>query len=148
VGITFSLKKGSVNASPFQSRLSLSCVALTTAPLSQTRWVTLKTFFLEYSARKKVRLELDIVEYSLGDQAPMYDLNLGKQTMQGLGVKLDFKEKTTQIDKILLPMRNIINLQLKPSITRALRQSTCFTQEPISTSSATKCVVAIFGQYV
>jgi hypothetical protein len=57
---------------------------------------------------------------------------------------LDFKEKTIQINEILLPMRNIVNLQLKPSITRALRQNTCFAQEPISTSSATKHVVAIF----
>ncbi len=40
-------------------------------------------------------------------------------------------------------MRNIANLQLKPSITRALRQNTCFAQEPISTRSATKRVVEI-----
>ncbi len=40
-------------------------------------------------------------------------------------------------------MRNIANLQLKPSITRALRHNTCLTQEPISTRSATKCVVEI-----
>ncbi len=44
----------------------------------------------------------------------MYDLIIGKQTMHNLGVKLDFQEKTITIDKILLPMRNIANLQLKP----------------------------------
>jgi hypothetical protein len=33
---------------------------------------------------------------------------------------LDFKEKTITIVEILLPMRNITNLQLKPRITRAL----------------------------
>ncbi len=76
--------------------------------------------FVEYSASKKVCLQLDIVEYSLGDQAPMYDLIIGKQTMHDLGVKLDFQEKTITIDKILLPMRNIANLQLKPRITMAL----------------------------
>jgi hypothetical protein len=37
---------------------------------------------------------------------------------------LDFQEKTITIDKILLPMRNIVNLQLKPRITRALRENT------------------------
>jgi hypothetical protein len=73
----------------------------------------------------------------------MYDLIIGKQTMHNLGVVLDFKEKTIQIDKLLLPMRNIANLQLKPSITRALRQNTCFAQEPISARSATKLVVEI-----
>jgi hypothetical protein len=76
--------------------------------------------FVEYSSSKKVHLQPDIVEYSLGDQAPMYDLIIGKQTMHNLGVKLDFQEKTITIDEILLPMRNITNLQLKPRITRAL----------------------------
>jgi hypothetical protein len=40
-------------------------------------------------------------------------------------------------------MRNIANLQLKPRITRALRENTCFAQEPISTCSATKHMVKI-----
>jgi hypothetical protein len=99
--------------------------------------------FVEYSASKKVRLQPGIVEYSPGDQAPMYDLIIGKQTMHDLGGKLDFKEKTITIDEILLPMRNITNLQLNPRITRALRENTCFAQEPISTRSATKRVVKI-----
>jgi hypothetical protein len=102
----------------------------------------IEIFFVEYSASKKVRLQLDIVEYSLGDQAPMYDLIIGKQKMHSLGVILDFKEKK-KMDKILLPMRNIANLQLKPSITRALRHNTCLAQEPISTRSATKRMVEI-----
>ena len=79
-------------------------------------------FFVEYSASKKVR-QLDIVEYSPGDQAPMYDLVIGKQTMHNLGVKLDFQEKTITIEEILLPMKNIANLQLKPRITRAFREN-------------------------
>jgi hypothetical protein len=94
--------------------------------------------FVEYSASKKVRLQPDIVEYGPGDQAPMYDLIIGKQTMHDLGVKLDFQEKTITIDEILLPMRNIANLQLKPRITRALSEDSCFAQEPISTRSKTK----------
>ncbi len=82
--------------------------------------------FVEYSASQKVRLQPDIVEYSPGDQAPMYDLIIDKKTMHGLGVKLDFQEKTIIIDEILLPMRNIVNLQLKPRITRALRDKYLF----------------------
>jgi hypothetical protein len=57
--------------------------------------------FVEYSASNKVSLQLDIVEYSPGDQAPIYDLIIGEQTMHDLGVKLDFQEKTITIDKIL-----------------------------------------------
>jgi hypothetical protein len=103
----------------------------------------LKSLFVEYLASKKVRFQSDIVEYSPGEQAPMYDLIIGKQTMHELGVKLDFQEKTITIDEILLPMRNIANLQLKPSITMALRKNTCFAQEPISTCSTTKRVLQI-----
>jgi hypothetical protein len=59
--------------------------------------------FVEYSASKKVCLQPDIIEYSPGDQAPMYDLILGKQTIHHLGVKLDFQEKTITIDKSSYP---------------------------------------------
>ncbi len=94
-------------------------------------------------ASNKVCFQPDIVEYSLGDQVPMYDLILGKQSMAYLGVKLDFQERTITIDKILLPMRNIANLQLKPRNTRALRENICFAQEPISTRGETKRMVKI-----
>jgi hypothetical protein len=66
-----------------------------------------------------------------------------RHTQLSLGVKLDFQEKITTIDKILLPMRIIANLQLRPRITRALRENTCFAQEPISTCSKTKGMVEI-----
>jgi hypothetical protein len=99
--------------------------------------------FVEYSASKKVCLQPDIVEYDLGGQAPMFDLITGKQTLHNLGVLLDFNEKTIQIDKILLPMWNIANLQFNPSIARVLRLNTCLTQKPISTHSSTKHVVEV-----
>ncbi len=54
--------------------------------------------FVKYSASRKDRLQLDIIEYNAGEQAPMYDLIIGKQTLHDLGVVLDFKEKTIQID--------------------------------------------------
>ncbi len=55
----------------------------------------------------------------------------------------DFKERTITIDYILQPMRNINNLQFKPSISRALMLNSSFAQEPDSTRNATKCVVEI-----
>ncbi len=48
----------------------------------------IEIFFVEYLASKKVCLQPDIVEYSLGDLAPMYDLIIGKQTMYNLRVVL------------------------------------------------------------
>jgi hypothetical protein len=51
----------------------------------------IEILFVEYSAIKKICLQLDIVEYSPGDQASMYDHIIDKQTMHDLGVKLDFQ---------------------------------------------------------
>ncbi len=59
--------------------------------------------FVKYSVSKKVRLEPNIVEYSLVDQTPMYELIIGKQTLHDLGVVLDFIEKTIQIDRSSYP---------------------------------------------
>ncbi len=95
--------------------------------------------FVEYSASKEVCLQMDIVEYSPGDQASIYDLIISKHNL----VVLDFKKTMVQIDAILLPMRYIANLELKPSITRALRHNTCLAQDPISTHSTTKHVVEV-----
>jgi hypothetical protein len=44
----------------------------------------IEIFFVECPASKKVHLKPDIVQYILGDQAPMDDLIIGKQTMHSL----------------------------------------------------------------
>jgi hypothetical protein len=100
--------------------------------------------FVEYSARKKVHLCPDIVEYSKGGPPPLYNVMIGKQTLHDIGAMLDSKERTITIDDILLPMRNINNLQLKPSISRALKLNSSFAQEPASTCNATKRVMEIW----
>jgi hypothetical protein len=99
--------------------------------------------FVKYSTSKKVHLCPDIVDYPKGGPKPLYDLIIGKQTLHDIGAVLDFKEKTITIDDILLPMRNINNLQLKSSISRALKLNSRYAQEPESTCNATKCVVEI-----
>jgi hypothetical protein len=131
------LDSGSCGDLLFMKKGSSKCISIVKWVVPQS-WVTsnstfitdrvgnIEISFVEYSARKKIRLQPGIVEHGPGDQAPMYDLIIGKQTMHNLGVKLNFQEKTITIDKTLLPMRNIVNLQLKPRITRALRENTCF----------------------
>ncbi len=99
--------------------------------------------FVKYSASKKVHLHPDIVEYSKGEPLPLYNLIIGKQTLHDIGAVLDFKEKTITIDDVLLPMRNINNLQLKHSVSGALRIDSSFAQEPTSTCNATKRVIEI-----
>ena len=111
--------------------------------LSNKKVGVIDTSYTEYSASKSVKLTPDIVEYEVGAQSPLYDLIIGKQTLHDIGAVLDFKEKTITIDSILLPMRNIVNLQLKPSVTKALRHNTVQAQEPVSTQKATKRVIEI-----
>jgi hypothetical protein len=67
--------------------------------------------FVDCSSSKKVHLAPAIVEYKPGLDSPMYDLIIGKNTIHDLGVVLDFNQSTIQIDKILLPMRDIANLR-------------------------------------
>jgi hypothetical protein len=101
--------------------------------LSNKKVGVIDTSYTEYSASKSVKLTPDIVEYKVGGQAPLYHLIIDKQTLHDIGVVLEFRKKTITIDSILLPMRNIVNLQTKPSL----------TQEPISTQKATKRVKGI-----
>jgi len=63
--------------------------------------------------------------------------------LHDIGAVLDFREKTITIDSILLPMRNIVNLQIKPSVTQTLKHNAFQAQEPISTQKATNQVIGI-----
>ncbi len=77
----------------------------------------------------------------------MYDLIIGKQTLHDIGTVLDFKDRSTTIDNILLPMRNIARLQLNNKVTKALRcnnaRNACLAQEPVSFKDGTKRVIEI-----
>ena len=64
------------------------------------------------------------------------------QWLMELGVVLDFKAKTINLDSIILPMRDINNLQ-KAQKLRALRMNNSLAQELISTREATTLVVKI-----
>jgi hypothetical protein len=80
--------------------------------------------------------EPDVVEYDK-DNKPQYDLILGTVTMKEFGIILNFRDKIITIDEIILPMRNINNLQV-PSILRVLRHNHSLAIEPRSTQDATK----------
>ncbi len=82
------------------------------APLKPKKVGEVKFSFVDYSSSKKVHLRPDIVEYPKGGPKPLYDLIIGKQTLHDISAVLNFKERTITIDDILLPMRNINNLQL------------------------------------
>ncbi len=55
-------------------------------------------------------MEPNVVEYNK-DSKPQYDLILGTETMKEFGIISKFKDKMLTIDKIILPMININNMQ-------------------------------------
>jgi hypothetical protein len=137
------LEKGSNKYIPVVSRAVPELWSTSNGTFKTKKVGEVELSFVKYSANQKVHLCPDIVEYSKGGPPPLYDLIIGKQTLDDIGTMLDFKERTITIDDILLPMRNINNLQLKPSISRALKLNSSFAQEPASTRHATKRVVEI-----
>jgi hypothetical protein len=141
---SFSSKKGLKSTYRLRRGLFHNRGALPTAPFKQKKVGTIDISFMEYSTTSKsVCLTPDIVEYEVGAPSPFNDLIIGKQTLHDIGVVLDFKEKTITIDYILLPIRNIVNMQLKPSVTKALQHNTVQAQEPVSTQNTTKRVIEI-----
>jgi hypothetical protein len=92
--------------------------------------------FFEYSDSKRYHVEPDVVEYGK-DNRPQYDLILGTETMKEFGIILNFRDKMITFGEIILPMRNINNLQ-GSSILRALRHNHSLAMEPQITQDATK----------
>ena len=63
--------------------------------------------FVEYSNSKRVSVRPDVVEYD-GDKLkqPVFDLILGTDTMEELGINLNFKQQEITIDEIALPIKS------------------------------------------
>ncbi len=132
------IKKGSQKYIPTVKRAVPQSWGTSNGTFQTKKVGTIDISFMECSASKSVRLTPDIVEYEVGAPSPLYNLIIGKQTLHDIGVVLEFQEKTITIDSILLPMRNIVNLQLKPSVTKALQHNTVQAQEPVSTQNGNK----------
>ena len=71
----------------------------------------LKLVFPEFSDSKQVRLNTDIVCYNLDNLAPMFDLIICTETMDHLGIVLDFKTNVVTLDEQTLPIIDIKSLQ-------------------------------------
>ncbi len=109
----------------------------TSNEIFQTRckaWVELN--FFEYSDSKRYHVEPHVVEYDKNNR-PKYDLILGTVSMKEFGIILNFRDKMITIDEIILPMRNINNLQ-GSSMLRALRHNHSLAMELQSTQDATE----------
>ena len=72
-------------------------------------------------------------EYDQTMGKPVFDLIIGCNSMEKLGIVMDFKTKSINIDEIILPMRNINNLTNKSKVKVAWAISNALAHEPIST---------------
>ncbi len=97
--------------------------------------------FFKYSDSKRYHVEPDVVEYDKNNR-PQYDLILGTVSMKKFGIILNFRDMMITIDEVILPMRNINNLQ-GYSMLRVLRLNYSLDMEPQSTQDATKCATWI-----
>jgi hypothetical protein len=95
-------------------------------------WVELN--FFKYSDSKRLYAEPDVVEYGK-DSTPQYDLFLVTETMKEFDIILNFKDIT--IDEIIVPMKNINNLQ-GASILHASKHNHSLAIEQQSTQDATQ----------
>jgi hypothetical protein len=137
------LKKGSNKNIPIVNRAVPKSWGTSNGTFITKKVGEIELSFVVFSISKRAHLRPDIVEYPAGGPKLLYDLIIGKQTLHDIGAVLDFKEKTITIDDILLPMRNINNLQLKSSISRAFKLNANYAQELESTRNATKRVIEI-----
>ena len=65
--------------------------------------------FFEYSNSKRLSVRPDVVEVEYdGDKLkqPVFDLILGTDTMEELGIILKFKQQEITIDEIALPIKS------------------------------------------
>jgi hypothetical protein len=97
--------------------------------------------FFKYSDSKKYLAQPDVVEYNKNSR-PQYDLILGTVSMKKFVIILNFRDKMITIDEIILPMRNINNLQ-GSSILWALRHNHSLAMGPQSTQDTIKCAKRI-----
>ncbi len=98
--------------------------------------------FFEYSNSKFVTLQPEIVEFKAGDK-PAFDLIIGSNTMEAIGIILNFVDKVITIDQIVLPMRSIEELPTSNKKALRLNNSLAKNQEPKSTELATRRIVEI-----
>jgi hypothetical protein len=126
------IKKGRPTHFPYLTR-QVPCSWHTSNGVFQTKGRgKLPIKFFEYSNSKVFLAEPNVFEYDKKMGKPAFDLILGCNSMERLGVVMDFKNKTITIDEIILPMRNMSKVKEAWAVSNAL------SHEPISTEQATQ----------
>jgi hypothetical protein len=137
-------KKGTAKQFPYLTRQVPKSWRTSNGTFQTKGKGNLQLKFFQYSNSKKVKIQPDVVEYTEESGGrPMFDLILGTQTMDELGIILDFKHKMITIDEIELPMISIENMPKSRHKALALTNSLASCKEPKSTHEETQRVVRI-----
>ncbi len=88
--------------------------------------------FFEYSNGKEFLAEQDVFEYDQKMGKPFFDLIIGCNSMEKLGIVMDFNTRLITINEIILPMRNIATLTNKSKVKEAWAIGNALAHEPIS----------------
>ncbi len=115
---------------PYSKRLILQSWNTLNGIFQMQRKAPVELNFLEYSDSKRYHVEPDVVKYDKNNR-PQYNLILGTVSMKELGIILNIRDKMITIDEIILPMRNINNLQ-GSNMLQALRHNHTLAMEPQS----------------
>ena len=136
-------QKGKPKHVPYLTR-QVPCSWHTSNGVFQTKGrAKLSIRFFEYSNSKEFLTEPDVFEYDRKMGKPVFDLIIGCNSMENLGIVLDFKARSITIDEIILPMRNINSLTDKSKAKETWAISNALAHEPISTELATQRAVKI-----
>ena len=136
-------QKGKPKHFPYLTR-QVPCSWHTSNGVFQTKGrAKLSIRFFEYSNSKEFLTEPDVFEYDRKMGKPVFDLIIGCNSMEKLGIVLDFKAKSITIDEIILPMRNINSLTDRSKVKETWAISNALAHEPISTELATQRAVKI-----
>ena len=92
-------------------------------------------------------MEPNVFEYDQMMSKPVFDLIIGCNSMEKLGIVMDFKAKSITIDEIIFPMRNINSLTDRSKVKEAWAISNALAHEPISTELTTQRAVKILDTY-
>jgi hypothetical protein len=86
--------------------------------------------FFEYSNSKEFLVEPNVFEYNQKMSKPVFDLIIECNSMEKLGIVMDFKAKSITIDEIILPMKSIANLTDKSKVqARSLGNKQCLSPQ-------------------
>ncbi len=121
---------------PYSKRLVPQSWNTSNGIFQMQRKARMELNFFEYSDKKRFHVEPDVVEYDK-DSKLQYDLILGTVTMKEIVIILNFRDKMITIDEIILPMRNINNLQ-GSSIFRALKHNHSLAMKQQSAQDTTQ----------